>query len=98
MKAGTKTTSAKSVSLVMAGPAKAARASAFPYAPVSGLRKRAAVPSPPTSSFASRKPATCKSRFGDNLDFRSLRKTLESLVDIGQCLSVQDQLGDGLLG
>jgi hypothetical protein len=94
MKAAVKTTSAKSVSPVLAGPTKVARASAFPYAPASGLRKRAAVSSHPTSSSAS-----CKSRFGDNLDFRSLRRTLESpLVDIGQCLSVLDQLGDGLLG
>jgi hypothetical protein len=99
MKAAVKTTLAKSVSLMMAGPAKAARAPAFPFASVSGLRNRVAVSSPPTLSSASRKPATCKSRFGDNLDFRSLRRTLESfLVDVGQCLSILDQLGDGLLG
>jgi hypothetical protein len=99
MKAAVKTTSAKSVSPMMAGPAKVARAPAFPYASTSGLRKKVAVSSPPTSSSASRKPATCKSRFGDNLDFCSLRRTLESLlVDIGQCLLVRDQLGDGLLG
>jgi hypothetical protein len=47
MKAAVKTTSAKSISPVMASLAKAARAPAFPYAPVSGLRKRAAVSSPP---------------------------------------------------
>jgi hypothetical protein len=47
MKAAVKTTSAKSVSPVTTGPAKAAGALAFPYSPVSGLRKRAAVSSPP---------------------------------------------------
>jgi hypothetical protein len=81
----------------MAGPAKAVRASAF--VPVAGLRKRAAGSSPLLSSLDTRKPATCKSRISDNLDFRSFRKTLESLlVDIRHCLSVIDQLGEGLLG
>jgi hypothetical protein len=81
----------------MAGPAKVVRAPAF--VPISGLRKRVAGSSPLLSSSATRKPATRKSRFSDNLDFRSFRKTLESLlVDIGHCLSVLDQLGEGLLG
>jgi hypothetical protein len=102
LKATIKTTSAKSVSPVLVGPTKAVRAPAL--VPVSGLRKRAAdsspfSPSPISGKTATRKPATRKSRLGDNLDFRSFRKTLESLlVDIGHCLSVLDQLGEDLLG
>jgi hypothetical protein len=89
LKATVKTTSAKSVPPVMAGPSKAVRAPAF--VPVAGLRKRAAGSSPLLSSPAARKPATRKSCFSDNLDFRSFRKMLESLlVDTGHYLSVQD--------
>jgi hypothetical protein len=69
MKVAVKSSSAESVSPVMAGPAKVARALAIPFALVYGLRKRAAVSRPPVPPSFTCKPTTRKSRFGDSLDF-----------------------------
>lgn len=61
---------------------------------VSGLWGRADGSSSPMLPFA-----LCKSHFGDSLDLRSIRKTLEKLhVEIGYCLKGLHLLEDDLLG